>query len=177
MSARLELHPPLPVAALAPEAAPALDLIFIDGYRGETVIGIHPSELHATQPLHIDLVAGLPRAGACASDCIADTIDYGVVRGRLDELMHDHGVQLLEALAERIARLLLIDFGAAWVRVRITKPRKFDNVQAVGVQIERRRSDLREDPAAPTPHRGAPVLRWIGAGLVPQRDGREDRVR
>lgn len=178
MSARLELHPPLPFAPqVAPEATPALDLIFIDGYRGETVIGIHPSELHATQPLHIDLCAGLPRAGACASDCIADTIDYGVVRERLDALMRDHGVQLLEALAERIARLLLIDFGAAWVRVRIAKPRKFDNVQAVGVQIERRRSDLREDalPAAQSNIRGAQVLRWIGAGLVPQRDGQKAR--
>lgn len=176
MSARLELHPPLPLAPqVAPEAAPALDLIFIEGYRGETVIGIHPSELHATQPLHIDLCAGLPRAGACASDCIADTIDYGVVRERLDALMRDHGVQLLEALGERIARLLLIDFGAAWVRVRIAKPRKFDNVQAVGVQIERRRSDLREDATPAVQNRGAQVLRWIGAGLVPQRDGRDER--
>lgn len=183
MSACLELPPPptfptpLPgPGATATAADPgALDLIFIEGYRGETVIGIHPSELHATQPLHIDLSAGLPRAGACASDCIADTIDYGVVRERLDALMRDHGVQLLEALAERIARLLLIDFGAAWVRVRIAKPRKFDNVQAVGVIIERRRSDLREADLPSASHsRGAPVLRWIGAGLVPQRDGRED---
>lgn len=178
MSARLELHPPLRLSPeVSPEApaAPALDLIFIEGYRGETVIGIHPSELHATQPLHIDLSAGLPRAAACASDCIADTIDYGVVRERLDALMRDHGVQLLEALAERIARLLLIDFGAAWVRVRIAKPRKFDNVQAVGVQIERRRSDLREDSTPAALNRGAQVLRWIGAGLVPQRDGRQER--
>jgi len=185
MSARLEMQPlqplqsPPPLPPLAAEAAPALDLIFIDGYRGETVIGIHPSELHATQPLHIDLVAGLPRAGACASDCIADTIDYGVVRDRLDALMLDHGVQLLEALAERIARMLLLDFGAAWVRVRIAKPRKFDNVQAVGVQIERRRSDLGADTgaAAHPQNRGAQVLRWIGAGLVPQRDGRQERDR
>lgn len=178
MSACLELHPPLPLSPEAPAApASALDLIFIEGYRGETVIGIHPSELHATQPLHIDLSAGLPRAGACASDCIADTIDYGVVRDRLDALMHNHGVQLLEALAERIARMLLLDFGAAWVRVRIAKPRKFDNVQAVGVQIERRRSDLRADTGAATQpqSRGAQVLRWIGAGLVPQRDGHDER--
>jgi len=58
----------------APETAP-LDWIFIEGFRGDTVIGIHESELHATQPLLIDLHAGLARAQACDSDRITDTID------------------------------------------------------------------------------------------------------
>ncbi len=146
-------------------AQPALDLIFIEGYVGETVIGIHPSEFHKTQPLVIDVHAGVAHALACDSDHIADTIDYGVVRDRLDALMRDHGVTLLEALAERIAQMLLIDFGAVWVRVKVVKPRKFDNVQAVGVQIERRRDT---PPVRPTPSSGAQVLRWIGAGTVPQ---------
>ena len=33
----------------------ALDIIFFDGFVGETVIGIHHDELHHTQPLRIDL--------------------------------------------------------------------------------------------------------------------------
>ncbi|MDP4302739.1 dihydroneopterin aldolase [Leptothrix discophora] len=162
----------MPLHASMPEGdatAPALDLIFIEGYTGETVIGIHPSEFHRTQPLVIDVQAGLPRALACDSDHIADTIDYGVVRDRLDALMRDHGVTLLEALAERIAQMLLVDFGAAWVRVKVVKPRKFDNVQAVGVQIERRRAaGQAQRAAARAPQAGAQVLRWIGAGTVPQ---------
>ncbi|MCK6426229.1 MAG: dihydroneopterin aldolase [Burkholderiaceae bacterium] len=157
------------MSAAASSDAPTLDLIFVEGYRGETVIGIHPSELHETQPLIIDVTAGLPRARACDSDRIDDTIDYGVLRERLDALMLDHGVQLLEALAEQIARLLLLDFGAAWVRVRVVKPRKFHNVQAVGVQIERRRADLRCGREAQAARlRSAQVLSWIGSGLVPQ---------
>ncbi|MEY8879763.1 MAG: dihydroneopterin aldolase [Leptothrix sp. (in: b-proteobacteria)] len=158
-----------------------MDLIFIEGYVGHTVIGIHVSELHDTQPLVIDVTAGLPRSRACATDAIADTIDYGVVRDRLDALMLDHGVTLLEALAERIARLLLVDFRAAWVRVKVVKPRKFDNVQAVGVQIERSRADLPRTeiaaaarvPAAATgaaEPRSAQVLSFIGAGMVPRPD-------
>ncbi len=151
-------------------AAP-MDLIFISGYTGQTLIGIHESELHRTQPLVIDIHAGLPRARACDTDQIGDTIDYGVVRHRLDALMRDHGVTLLEALAERIARMLLIDFHAAWVRVKVVKPHKFDNVDAVGVQIERCRADLRETalPATPAQQRSAQVLSWLGSGLVPQK--------
>ena len=162
-----------PSPADASSSAEALDLIFIEGYTGETVIGIHPSEFHTTQPLVIDVHAGLPRAGACDSDHIADTIDYGVVRDRLDALMRDHGVTLLEALAERIAQMLLVDFGAAWVRVKVVKPRKFDNVQAVGVLIERRRGAARPQPVTQAASQsGAQVLRWIGAGTVPQGSGK-----
>jgi dihydroneopterin aldolase len=146
--------------------SPPLDLIFIEGFRGETVIGIHESELHRPQPLVIDLQAGLPRAMACSTDQIGDTIDYGVVRGRLQELMVHHGVTLLEALAEQIAQMLLVDFRAAWVKVKVVKPRKFDDVEAVGVMIER---TARDAPAAQT-GRSAQVLRWIGSGMVPERN-------
>ena len=36
-----------------------MDLIFIEGFKGETVIGIHETELHRPQPLVIDVHAGL----------------------------------------------------------------------------------------------------------------------
>lgn len=153
-------------APVVAEDAQPLDLIFIEGFTGQTVIGIHDSELHRPQPLVIDVVAGLPRARACASDRIGDTIDYGVVRERLQRLMTNHGVTLLEALAEQIAQMLLGDFGAAWVRVKIVKPRKFDDVTTVGVQIER--SAAHDAPAAQAT-RSAQVLRWMGSGLVPSR--------
>jgi len=139
-----------------------MDLIFIEGFVGHTVIGIHASELHDTQPLVIDLTAGVARAGACDTDQIADTIDYSVLRLRLQRLMVEHGVQLLEALAEQIAHIVLVEFRAQWVRVRVAKPRKFDDVQAVGVMIERHRS-----VATDTPVRNAAMLRLIGSGMVP----------
>jgi 7,8-dihydroneopterin aldolase/epimerase/oxygenase len=149
----------------ADDAAEALDLIFIEGFRGDTVIGIHDTELHRPQPIVIDLAAGVRRAGACDTDRIGDTIDYGVVRERLRALMLDHGVQLLEALAERIATLLIEEFGAQWARVKVVKPRKFDDVEAVGVQIERwvGQHVRRETP----PQRSATLLHLIGSGMVP----------
>ena len=77
------------------------------------MIGIHDSELHDPQPLVIDLHAGVPRARACDTDRIADTIDYGVVRERLQRLLAEHRLQLLEAFAEAIADILIGEFGAA----------------------------------------------------------------
>ena len=106
----------------------------------------------------IDLHSGVARARACDTDRIGDTIDYSVVHARLHRLLREHRVQLLEAFAETIADILIHEFGARWVRVKVTKPRKFDDVVAVGVQIER------ESPAAT---RHAAVLHLIGSGMVP----------
>jgi dihydroneopterin aldolase len=146
-----------------------MDIIFVEGFTGETVIGIYESELHRPQPLVIDVYAGLPRARACDTDSIGDTIHYGEVRDRLRRLMAEHKLQLLEAFAEAIADILILEFGAAWVRVKVVKPKKFDDVDAVGVQIERTAADKAARPVAPDdkPARGAAVLRLLGAGMVP----------
>ncbi len=125
-------------ASLAADGEP-LDLIFIEGFTGLTVIGIHDSELHRPQTIRIDLTAGLPRPPACDSDQIGDTIDYGVVRERLQRLLKEHRLTLLESFAQTVADILIGEFGAHWVRVVVVKPRKFDDVESVGVAIERRR--------------------------------------
>lgn len=160
------MNPAHPLAHELPtldgSSATPLDLIFIEGLTGETVIGIDHGELHAPQPLVIDVHAGVPRARACDTDRIADTIDYAAVHARLLRLLAEHRLQLLEAFAEAVADILLDEFAASWVRVRVVKPRKFDDVQTVGVQIERRAR------AAATPtQRGAAVLHLIGSGMVP----------
>lgn len=128
---------PSPRGATSADAAQPMDVIFIEGYTGQTVIGIHDAELHRPQTIVVDVHAGLPRAKACETDRIADTIDYGAVHERLAALYRDHKLTLLESFAETIATMLIADFGAAWVRVKAVKPRKFPDVAAVGVVIER----------------------------------------
>jgi dihydroneopterin aldolase len=143
--------------AFAP-ARVALDIVYIEGFTGNTVIGIDKEELHAAQPVRLDLAVGVPSLRACHTDCIADTVNYAAVRTALHTLLATHKVQLLEALAEQIAQLMIGEFGAHWVRVSLSKPAKFDDVTAVGVLIERRRDAVR--------HRwGA----WgsLGEGLIP----------
>ncbi|MGF6779938.1 dihydroneopterin aldolase [Paraburkholderia sp. GAS334] len=143
----------------ATDARPApLDMVYIEGFTGQTVIGIDKSELHAPQPVHMSLTIGVPSIRACVTDRIDDTIDYAAVRVALHGLLKSHGVQLLEALAEKVAQLVIADFGAHWVRVSLAKPAKFDDVESVGVLIERRREE------AYTAH-----ATWasLGEGLIP----------
>lgn len=151
-------RPQLPPTPQTAGDAEPLDLIFIEGFTGQTVIGIHDSELHRPQTIRIDLTAGVPRPRACDTDQIADTIDYGVVRERLHRLLREHRLTLLESFAETVAEILIHEFGAHWVRVVVVKPRKFDDVESVGVAIERRR------PAEPA--RSATLVSLIGSGMV-----------
>jgi dihydroneopterin aldolase len=161
LHSHLPSRPTQPALDEAHGAAP-MDLIFVEGFVGETVIGIHESELHRTQPLVIDIVAGLRRSRACDTDRIQDTIDYGEVCERLRRLLAEHRLQLLEAFAETIAHILIDEFGAHWARVKVVKPKKFGDVAAVGVQIERLARE--HDDRSP---RGAAVLRLLGSGMVP----------
>jgi 7,8-dihydroneopterin aldolase/epimerase/oxygenase len=152
-----------PEATRERDGAP-LDVVFVEGFVGHTVIGIHDTELHVAQPVRIDVAAGMPRSFACSSDRLADTIDYGSVRELLVTMLREHRHRLVEALAEAIAQRILATFHASWVRVAVAKPRKFDDVDAVGIVIERRRpwtSDRRALPGERS------VLARLGAGMFP----------
>jgi len=144
-------------------AAEPMDVIVVEGFVGETIIGVHTSEAGVLQPVHIDVAVGVPRLFACSTDRLDDTIDYGRIREFLRGLLAHHAHRLLEALAEEIAQRMLADFGAHWARVAVAKPRKFDDVDAVGVIIERRRRLVHEPPDAGEHS----VLARLGAGMFP----------
>ena len=141
-----------------------MDVVFVEGFVGRTVIGIHDTELHVEQPVRIDVAAGIPRNFACSTDRLGDTIDYGSIRELLVTMLREHRHRLVEALAESIAQRVLATFHASWVRVAVAKPRKFDDVDAVGVVIERRRPGAPDRPAFPTERS---VLTRLGEGMFP----------
>ena len=107
--------------------------------RVEALIGIHRRERHVAQTLSIDLEIGLPGEAVFASDKVADTIDYEQVALRIRALAGSQHFRLVETLAERIATLLLGDFGAPWAKVSVAKVGILGNAKYVGVTIERRR--------------------------------------
>lgn len=114
-----------------------MDIIFLHEVRAETLIGWYDWEREAPRTLILDLDIGLPSARAGDSDNLSDTIDYAQVVQELRNSLANQHFQLLEALAEHVARIIRQDFGAPWVRVSITKPGILPEVGRVGVTIER----------------------------------------
>jgi dihydroneopterin aldolase len=89
------------------------------------------------QTIRLDLEIGIANAAVFTSDKVAECIDYDKVTARVREVASEH-VNLVETLAERVARLLLDEFGAAWAKVSIAKLGILKDVGLVGVTVERR---------------------------------------
>jgi dihydroneopterin aldolase len=116
-----------------------MDAIILRDLRVEALIGIHKRERHVTQTVSIDLDIGLPGTTVFKSDKVADTIDYEQVALKIRALAASGHFRLVETLAERIARLLLDDFGAPWAKISVAKIGVLANAKFVGVTIERKR--------------------------------------
>jgi 7,8-dihydroneopterin aldolase/epimerase/oxygenase len=116
-----------------------MDYIFVRDFRLQTLIGFHRRERIVPQTLRLDLEIGIANTAVFASDKVADCIDYDKVTTRIREVTTEH-VNLVETLADRVARLVLEEFGAAWVKVSIAKLGILKDVGLVGVTLERRRT-------------------------------------
>ena len=112
-----------------------MDKIFLHGMKAETLIGVYDWERQHPQTLILDLDITLPHT--VQQDDIAQTIHYAEVCETVRRELKQHNFKLLESLAEYVAQLILNDFQAALVRVRIVKAGILPDVKEVGVEIER----------------------------------------
>ena len=117
-----------------------MDAVILRDLRVEALIGIHKRERHVKQTVSIDLEIGIPGTAVFASDKVADTIDYEQVTLRIKALAASGHFRLVETFAERVATLLIRDFGAPWVKVSVAKIGILPNAKFVGVSIERRKA-------------------------------------
>jgi dihydroneopterin aldolase len=114
-----------------------MDIIFLRELKIETLIGVYEWEKRIPQTLQFDLEIALPSSRACQTDDINDALNYAdVVRCIQNELASRH-FNLLEALAEHIAQILLNEFNAPWVKVRVAKLNAIRGSKMVGISIER----------------------------------------
>ena len=114
-----------------------MDKIFLSDLRIETVIGIYDWERKIRQPVSIDLEMAADIRKAAASDHIVDTLDYKAVAKRLIDFVGSSEFQLVETLAERVAGIVVSEFGVPWVKVRLSKPGAVRGSRNVGIEIVR----------------------------------------
>jgi dihydroneopterin aldolase len=119
--------------------ASSMNSIFIHDLRLETRIGIYDWEQHLPQTLRIDLELGLPSETAFASDDFNDALDYAAVVKRVQALAANHPHKLIERFAQAVADIVLSEFSAPWVKVRVAKLAPMVGVKELGVAIERTR--------------------------------------
>jgi len=118
-----------------------LDIVFVRDLRVETVIGIWEWERRIKQVVSIDLEMATDVRRAAVTDRIDDALNYKDVAKRVGAFVGGSQYQLVETLAEAVARIVVTEFGVPWVRVSIAKPGAVQGSREVGVVIERTTED------------------------------------
>jgi len=117
-----------------------MDTIYLHELKIDTVVGIWEWERRIRQTVVIDLEMGADIRKAAASDSIDDTLNYKAVAKRVQQFVSESRFQLVETMAERIADLILDEFGVPWVAVKVNKPGAIRGARDVGVKIRRERA-------------------------------------
>jgi dihydroneopterin aldolase len=121
---------------------PAADRIEIRDLRVLGAHGVLPEEKDRPQPFSVDIVAWLDMMAAQHSDALADTVDYGALAQVAADVVAGRSYQLLEALAGRLADVLLVTdarLEAVEVTVRKLRPPLALQVESTGVRVRRTR--------------------------------------
>lgn len=132
-----------------------LDVIELRGLRVIGTHGVLEEEKGRAQPFEVDLDLHLDLRAAGASDALADTIDYGAVASAVAAEVGGPHADLLEHLAERIARAVSAASSPAGGRARL---------EAVTVTLRKLRPPVPVDLAVAGVriHRAVPEL--VAAG-------------
>jgi dihydroneopterin aldolase len=123
---------------LQPNSTPTImDIIFLRELKIDTLIGVYEWEKRVPQTLQIDLEIALPSSLACQTDNIDDALNYADIVRDIQTALASRHYNLLEALAESIAQILIKDFKAPWVKVSVAKLQAIRGSRMVGISIER----------------------------------------
>ena len=114
-----------------------MDIVFIRELKVDTVVGIYDWERRIRQFVVLDLEMGWDVVRAAKTDKIEDTLDYKAVAKRVSHYVSGAEVGLVETLAEKVAELVMKEFGVRWVKVTLNKPGAVSGSKSVGVIIER----------------------------------------
>lgn len=114
-----------------------MDIVYVRGLEVKTTIGVYDWEREIKQPVTVDLDMACDISKAADTDDHKYVLDYKIVCVRVTEFIENSDLQLLEAMAEEIAKLVRSEFNVSWVRVRVGKPAAITGARDVGVIIER----------------------------------------
>lgn len=120
------------------------DLIEIRGLKLKGRHGVTPEEREAEQTFVVNVAARLDTRLAARFDDIASTLDYEEAVRIVSKIVTGESFQLIETLADRIARAILANPRALDVWVRVAKPEAplAEDVDEVAVEVSRSRDDL-----------------------------------
>jgi dihydroneopterin aldolase len=98
------------------------DTITLTGLRARANHGVFEEERRTGQVFVIDAIVHLDLAAAAQSDDLDKTIHYGVLAEQIVSAVESDPVDLIETVAERVARVVLEHRAAIATTITVHKP-------------------------------------------------------
>jgi len=114
-----------------------MDRIHIRDLLLRCIVGIYPEERCEKQDVVINITLECDCRPAAASDDIADAVDYKRLKKCVRTLVEGSAFNLIETLADRIARLCLERDGVTRATVTVDKPGALRFARSVAVEVTR----------------------------------------
>lgn len=98
------------------------DRLVLRGLRAHGHHGVFDFERRDGQEFVVDVELGLDTRAAADNDDLASTVHYGELAEKLHDAVANDPVDLIETLAQRLAKVCLAEPPVAWVEVTVHKP-------------------------------------------------------
>lgn len=119
------------------DAREAIRHVFVRDLVLESSIGVYAHEREAKQRVRVNVDLAVREHSGPLGDDLANVVSYEDVTKGVEQIVARGHINLVETMAEEIARMCLEDPRVRSVRVRVEKLDVFPNAESVGVEIER----------------------------------------
>ena len=120
-------------------ASSRLRHVFVRDLEIMALIGIYDHEKIKPQRIIVNIDLSVHEADGPITDDISHVVSYEIIAKKVEAIVAEGHLNLVETMAERFAEACLRDKRVAAARVRIEKPDIIPNARSVGVEIERSR--------------------------------------
>jgi dihydroneopterin aldolase len=118
-------------------AASGLRHVFVRDLELKALIGIYEHEKLKPQRVIVNIDLSVTEGEGPKDDDIGHVVSYEIVVKKVEAMVAEGHINLIETLCEKIAAACLRDKRVRAARVRVEKPDIIANARSVGVEIER----------------------------------------
>ncbi len=113
--------------------------VFVRDLEVTALLGIYDHEKIEPQRIIVNIDLSVHEAEGATTDDISHVVSYEIVVKKVEAILAEGHINLVETLCEKIASACLRDKRVAAARIRVEKPDIIPNARSVGVEIERSR--------------------------------------
>ena len=113
--------------------------VFVRDLECLALIGIYDHEKLKPQRIIVNIDLSVKETEGKMADEISHVVSYEIIAQKVEGILAEGHINLVETLCEKIAQSCLKDKRVLAARVRVEKPDIIPNARSVGVEIERGR--------------------------------------